>query len=174
MTENTNPDFQLFAFGGGVYDSHTKLVQFGERDYDASTGRWTTQDPMLFGGGDWNLYRYAASDPVNVLDASGESIIATQMLNDEKELAKLGADGGTQALSRQKELRRLLCKNGATLLDRYSRLKGKLERFQMHHVLQDAKCSRSKTMFRAQVSRCRWEITSPAVRTNSRTQRKPR
>lgn len=39
--------------------------------YDPETGRWTSKDPILFNGGDSNLYGYAFSDPVNFVDPSG-------------------------------------------------------------------------------------------------------
>jgi RHS repeat-associated protein len=68
---DTNPGFQPFGFAGGLYDPQTKLVRFGARDYDAETGRWTAKDPILFAGGDTNLYRYALGDPVNSSDTSG-------------------------------------------------------------------------------------------------------
>ena len=67
----TNPGFQPFGFAGGVYDQDTKLVRFGLRDYDAETGRWTTKDPIGFGGGDTELYAYVGDDPVNRLDPDG-------------------------------------------------------------------------------------------------------
>ncbi len=35
VTNDTNPGFQPFGFAGGLYDSDTKLVRFGLRDYDA-------------------------------------------------------------------------------------------------------------------------------------------
>jgi RHS repeat-associated protein len=70
---DTNPGFQPFGFAGGLYDTDTKLVRFGARDYDAETGRWTTKDPVSFGGGDANLYRYVRNDPVNRIDPTGTS-----------------------------------------------------------------------------------------------------
>jgi RHS repeat-associated protein len=63
--------FQPFGFAGGVYDSDTKLVRFGVRDYDPEIGRWTTKDPSLFNGGDANLFGYSFQDPVNFVDPSG-------------------------------------------------------------------------------------------------------
>jgi RHS repeat-associated protein len=68
---DTNPGFQPFGFAGGLYDQDTKLLRFGARDYEPSAGRWTTKDPILFAGGDTNLYRYVFNDPVNMTDPGG-------------------------------------------------------------------------------------------------------
>ncbi len=71
VTFDSNPGFQPFGFAGGIYDTHTTLTRFGARDYDAQTGRWTAKDPILFDGGDTNLYSYVASDPINDIDPTG-------------------------------------------------------------------------------------------------------
>ena len=71
VVNDTNPGFQPFGFAGGLYDQDTKLVRFGARDYNPSTGRWTAKDPILFGGGDANLYGYVLADPINLVDSSG-------------------------------------------------------------------------------------------------------
>ncbi len=55
-----------------MYDPDTKLVHFGYREYDPAIGRWLSKDPLLFGGGDSNLYGYVLQDPVNLVDPSGE------------------------------------------------------------------------------------------------------
>jgi RHS repeat-associated protein len=68
---DTNPGFQPFGFGGGLYDRDTGLVHFGARDYDPVTGRWLTRDPAGFASGDANLYDYVHDDPVNRVDPSG-------------------------------------------------------------------------------------------------------
>jgi RHS repeat-associated protein len=68
---DTNPGFQPFGYAGGVYDRDTGLVRFGVRDYDPQAGRWTAKDPILFAGGDTNLYGYASQDPVNFTDPTG-------------------------------------------------------------------------------------------------------
>lgn len=65
------PAFQPFGYAGCLYDADTKLCHFGARDYDATTGRWLSKDPLRFGGGDTNLYRYVLNDPVNALDPTG-------------------------------------------------------------------------------------------------------
>ena len=71
ITRDSNPQFQPFGFAGGLYDPDTRLTRFGARDYDAETGRWTAKDPILFDGGDSNLYGYVLQDPVNGIDPSG-------------------------------------------------------------------------------------------------------
>ncbi|MFE1574235.1 RHS repeat-associated core domain-containing protein [Comamonas odontotermitis] len=73
VMEDTNPNFQPFGFAGGLYDPDTGLTRFGARDYDAETGRWTAKDPILFEGGDTNLYGYTFSDPINYIDPNGKS-----------------------------------------------------------------------------------------------------
>jgi RHS repeat-associated protein len=71
IISDTNPGFQPFGFAGCLYDQDTKLCRFGVRDYDPSIGRWLSKDPILFNGGDANLYGYVLQDPVNWIDPSG-------------------------------------------------------------------------------------------------------
>jgi RHS repeat-associated protein len=71
VISDSNPGFQPFGFAGGLYDQDTKLVRFGARDYNATVGRWTARDPIRFKGGDSNLYGYAMTDPVNLVDPAG-------------------------------------------------------------------------------------------------------
>ncbi|PAT39006.1 RHS repeat-associated core domain-containing protein [Vandammella animalimorsus] len=71
ITHDSQPGFQPFGFAGGLYDPDTGLTRFGARDYDAETGRWTAKDPILFNGGDTNLYGYVLQDPVNFVDPEG-------------------------------------------------------------------------------------------------------
>jgi len=72
VTSDTNPGFQPFGFGAGLYDRDTQLVRFGARDYDSTLGRWTQKDPLGFAAGDTSLYVYAFGDPVSFVDPSGE------------------------------------------------------------------------------------------------------
>jgi len=71
VLDYSHAGFQPFGFAGGLYDHVTGLVRFGARDYDPETGRWMAKDPILFGGGDVNLYGYVMGDPVNWGDPSG-------------------------------------------------------------------------------------------------------
>ena len=72
---DSDPAFGVpFGFAGGLFDPDTGLVHFGYRDYDPDTGRWTAKDPILFAGGETNLYGYVLNDPVNWVDPTGEFI----------------------------------------------------------------------------------------------------
>ncbi|ADH85039.1 YD repeat protein [Desulfurivibrio alkaliphilus AHT 2] len=76
VLQDTNPGFQPFGFAGGLHDRDTNLTRFGARDYDPQTGRWTAKDPILFAGGDTNLYGYVLNDPINWIDPEGKIGIA--------------------------------------------------------------------------------------------------
>jgi RHS repeat-associated protein len=72
ILSDTNPAFAVpFGFAGGLQDRDTGLVQFGARDYDPDTGRWAAKDPMLFAGGDTDLFGYVQNNPVNRNDPTG-------------------------------------------------------------------------------------------------------
>ncbi|MCZ7680076.1 MAG: RHS repeat-associated core domain-containing protein [Sandaracinaceae bacterium] len=87
---DTNPGWQPFGFAAGLYDPGARdpacvlaggrycgaLVRFGARDYDPEIGLWTARDPILFGGGDGNLYLYSSGDPRNHIDATGRNPVA--------------------------------------------------------------------------------------------------
>ncbi len=76
---DSNEGFTPFGFAGGLYDPDTGLVRFGARDYDPEIGRWTSKDPILFYGGDLNLYKYSLNDPINFYDQDGCVIVAVAL-----------------------------------------------------------------------------------------------
>jgi RHS repeat-associated protein len=59
-------------FPGQYYDVETGLHYNWHRYYDPIGGRYSSVDPLLFGGGDINLYEYVLNDPVNLIDPTGE------------------------------------------------------------------------------------------------------
>ena len=84
-----------FGFAGGLYDSDTKLVRFGFRDYDPFTGRWTAKDPILFNGGDTNLYGYVLGDPVSGIDTEGLRYLSQKQCLKLKEMLEFEKNYGT-------------------------------------------------------------------------------
>jgi len=72
ILSDSNPSFEMpFGFAGGLHDQDTGLVRFGYRDYDPDIGRWTAKDPILFSGGDTDLYGYCLNNPINRIDPWG-------------------------------------------------------------------------------------------------------
>lgn len=72
LVADSDPAFDLvIGYAGGLADPATGLVRFGFRDYDPAAGRWTAHDPVLFDGGQENLYVYVQNDPVNLRDPLG-------------------------------------------------------------------------------------------------------
>jgi RHS repeat-associated protein len=72
ILSDSNTNFELpIGFAGGIVDTETKLVKFGYRDYDPSVGRWTARDPILFEGGQGNLYVYVGNSPLMYRDPEG-------------------------------------------------------------------------------------------------------
>jgi RHS repeat-associated protein len=61
----------FFGFTGKHFDSAVGLQYNLNRWYDPTTGRWTSEDPIGFGGGHANLYAYTANSPVNGIDPRG-------------------------------------------------------------------------------------------------------
>lgn len=74
---DSNPGFQPFGFAGGLYDTATKTLRFGAREYDPEIGRWTSRDPIGFAGGDTNLYGYVLNDPINWNDPTGLQVVVS-------------------------------------------------------------------------------------------------
>ena len=72
ITYDSNPGFQPFGFAGGLYDTHTKLLRFGARDYDPQVGRWTAKDPLGAASSQGQVYLYAMASPGNISDPSGK------------------------------------------------------------------------------------------------------
>lgn len=70
VASNTAPDFQPFAFAGGIYDPETDLTHFGYRDYDGECGVWSSKDPARLVGG-LNSYSAHGGRPTQIIDPTG-------------------------------------------------------------------------------------------------------
>jgi len=54
----------------------TGLYFYRARYYDSRTGRFVSEDPIRFEGGEPNRYRYVLNNPTNFVDPTGQSTIA--------------------------------------------------------------------------------------------------
>ncbi len=63
-----------FTFLGqlGVMEEGWGLYYMRARYYDSNVGKFLSEDPLGFGGGDWNIYAYAGGNPVMNVDPGGE------------------------------------------------------------------------------------------------------
>lgn len=52
------------------------LYFYRARYYHPTFGRFVSEDPIGFAGGDWNLYAYVGDSPTNATDPSGRIVIA--------------------------------------------------------------------------------------------------
>jgi RHS repeat-associated protein len=104
-----------FGFAGGLRDQDTGMVRFGARDYDPYTGRWTSRDPVLFSGGQANLYAYVDNDPVNHTDPTGLGILGDFWTGLSAKLTLDAIGSATEHIAFCKNLRQkladALCKN---------------------------------------------------------------
>jgi RHS repeat-associated protein len=60
-----------YRFTGREFDEITGLYYYRARWYDAKIGRFISEDPIGFRGGDINLYGYVKNNPINFKDPSG-------------------------------------------------------------------------------------------------------
>ncbi len=60
-----------YGFTGRERDDFTGLMYYRARFYDAKLGRFISEDPIGFGGGDVNLYGYVWNNPLHFVDPMG-------------------------------------------------------------------------------------------------------
>jgi hypothetical protein len=76
------------------------IVRKGQNVYDPSVGRFITEDPSEFEGGDYNLYRYCNNDPIDLTDptglCSGSSSMGSYWLNNTPTGSRYGLTPGTR------------------------------------------------------------------------------
>jgi RHS repeat-associated protein len=74
-----------FGYVGKLYDEVTKVNYYLNRWYDHRIGKWLSEDPLGFAGGDANLSRYVGN--------------TSSMLTDPLGLAAFGSDGSANVTS---------------------------------------------------------------------------
>ena len=72
----TNPTPLQYVGTQGYFTDSSKRSHVRARPLDTQRGRWVTQDPIGFRGGDSNIYRYAGNSPLTRIDRSGTQIVS--------------------------------------------------------------------------------------------------
>ena len=72
LTSETFPAINLdFGFTGRWTDEATGMTNHLNRWFDPAIGKWLSNDPIGFGGGDANTQRYVANNPLSFTDNNG-------------------------------------------------------------------------------------------------------
>jgi RHS repeat-associated protein len=75
ITLTTSAIDNPYLFTARRYDPESGNYYYRARMYSPQLGRFLSQDPLGFEAGDYNLYRYAFNNPVNLTDPTGEFVI---------------------------------------------------------------------------------------------------
>ncbi|GFO77183.1 hypothetical protein BPLS_P5462 [Bathymodiolus platifrons methanotrophic gill symbiont] len=62
-----------YLYTSREYDEASGLYYYRARYYDAGLGRFVSEDPVTFPGGDFNQYKYALNNPVMFFDPDGRT-----------------------------------------------------------------------------------------------------
>jgi RHS repeat-associated protein len=72
VTSKSDPTVDVrFGYTGRELDAETDLMYYRARYFDPAAGTFVSEDPLGFGAGDENLYRYVFNSPTNYVDPSG-------------------------------------------------------------------------------------------------------
>jgi RHS repeat-associated protein len=74
-TTSTTTVANSIRYAAREFDSETGIHNDRARYYDQSTGRFVSEDPVGFAAGETNFYRYAANDPNDYIDPTGNVIV---------------------------------------------------------------------------------------------------
>ena len=83
ITSSSTSVANPWQYAGGYYDSSTGLIKFGTRYYNPTIGRWTQQeakDGGITNPQALNRYVYAADNPINMTDPTGQSNTALEVI----------------------------------------------------------------------------------------------
>jgi RHS repeat-associated protein len=73
ISETKNNDSIFFAYTGKLTDKISDLQWNINRWYDSNVGKWVSEDPIGFEGGDLNLYSYVDNIPIVLIDVRGKN-----------------------------------------------------------------------------------------------------
>jgi len=69
--ETISQPFKFVGQYGVMAEAEDSLYYMRARYYDPAVGRFISEDPLGFGGGDVNLFAYAGNNPINYIDPLG-------------------------------------------------------------------------------------------------------
>lgn len=72
LLASTGTSSSTLRYTGREHDSVSGLYYYRARYYDPEIGRFLSEDPLGFGGGDVNLYAYVGNNPLLFSDPRGE------------------------------------------------------------------------------------------------------
>ncbi len=73
VISESNPAVKTrYKYTGREFDAETEMQYNRARYYDAAIGRFLSEDPIGFAGGDANLYRYVGNSPISYRDPLGQ------------------------------------------------------------------------------------------------------
>jgi RHS repeat-associated protein len=75
---NGNPPYNRYGFTGREYDGVSGLMYYRARWYDPKVGRFISEDPIGFAGGDINLHGYVGNSPLMRKDPKGLDILVIE------------------------------------------------------------------------------------------------
>ena len=76
---------QPFTYTGRELDAESDLYYYRARYYEPESGRFLSEDPIGFAGGDQNLYGYVLNNPLNFVDPFGLCPGRNRPPNEDKE-----------------------------------------------------------------------------------------
>jgi RHS repeat-associated protein len=80
IVDQTGTVVNPYTYTARELDTESGLYYYRARYYDANTGRFISEDPIGFRGGDVNFFTYTGNNPVNFVDPDGESISAITVI----------------------------------------------------------------------------------------------
>ena len=82
ITNQTNPEtYFRFGYTGREFDQESGQYYYRARYFDPNIGRFISEDPIGFDGGDSNLFRYVGNSSINYIDPTGNFSVS-QVFND--------------------------------------------------------------------------------------------
>jgi RHS repeat-associated protein len=80
-SESTPANGDRFKYTGREWDGGIGQYYYRARYYSPSVGTFESEDPIGFGGGDTNLFRYTGNEPTNGTDPSGLRIYSKEEID---------------------------------------------------------------------------------------------